>query len=93
MSSSTKVPTSNESGDNPPHAIAKEHYEEIAPSGFLCTGDDENSDDPIGFEVTTDGISLFSGEADTGKSEADEAIKDARGGSEPTGTTVGFGRR
>ncbi len=93
VSSSTKVPISNEPGDNPPHAIAKEHYEEIAPSGFLCTGDDENSDDPISFEVNDEGISLFVGEVDTGKSEAAEAIKDARGGSEPTGTTVGFGQR
>ena len=91
VSSSTKVPTSNEPGDNPPHAIAKEHYEEIAPSGFLCTGDDENIDDPIAFEVNTDGISLFGGEVDSGKSEAAEAIKDARGGNKAAGTTVGFG--
>lgn len=93
VSSSTKVPTSNKSGDNPPHAIAKEHYEEIAPSGFLCTGDEESSDDPIAFEVTSNGMSLFGGEVDSGKSEAAEAIKDARGGSESTGTTVSFGRR
>ncbi len=93
VSSSTKVPASNKSGDNPPHAKAKARYEEIAPSGFLCTGDDEGSDDPISFEVTTDGISLFSGDTGTGKSEASAAVKDARGGSEPTGTTVGFGRR
>lgn len=93
VSSSTEVPPTNSKGDNPPHAKAKARYEEIAPSGFLCTGDDENSDDPISFEVNTDGIALFSGEADTGKSEAAAAIKDTRGGSEPTGTTVGFGRR
>ncbi|MCY3650946.1 MAG: hypothetical protein OXG40_14480 [Acidimicrobiaceae bacterium] len=93
VASSTKVPASNEPGDNPPHAVAKEHYEEIAPSGFLCTGDDENSDDPIAFEVTSGGISLFSGDAAAGESEAAEAIKDARGGSESTGVPVGFGRR
>ncbi|MDE0178881.1 MAG: hypothetical protein OXP36_09810 [Gammaproteobacteria bacterium] len=93
VSSSTKVPSSNKSGDNPPHAVAKERYEEIAPSGFLCTGDDENSDEPIAFEVTPDGISLFSGEADIGTSEAADAIKEARGGNEPIGATVGFGRR
>ncbi len=93
VSSSTKVPASNEPGDNPPHAIAKEHYEEIAPSGFLCTGDNENSDDPIAFEVTTEGIALFGSAADTGESEAAEAVKDARGGSESTGVPIGFGRR
>ncbi len=93
VSSSTKVPPSNESGDNPPHAIAKEHYEEIAPSGFLCIGDDENSDEPISFQVDSGGISLFSGEADTGNSEAASAIASARGGDAPTGQTVGFGQR
>lgn len=93
VSSSTKVPASNEPGDNPPHAIAKERYEEIAPSGFLCTGDDENSDDLITFEVTAEGIVLFGGGAVVTKSEAAEAIKEARGGSEPAGVPVGFGRR
>ncbi len=93
VSSSVKVPASNSKGDNPPHAKAKARYEEIAPSGFLCTGDDENSDAPIAFEVSVDGIALFSGEADVGKSEAAEAIKATRGGTEPTSTTVGFGRR
>ena len=93
VSSSTKVPASNESGDNPPHTIAKEHYEEIAPSGFLCTGDDENSDEPICFQIDSGGISLLSGKSDTGSSEAAESVKDARGGTAPVGTAVGFGKR
>ena len=93
VSSSIKVPASNSKGDNPPHAKAKARYEEIAPSGFLCTGDDEDSDEPIAFEVTSDGITLISGETGTGKSELSAAVKDARGGTDPTGTTVGFGRR
>lgn len=93
VSSSVKVPASNGKGDNPPHAKAKARYEEIAPSGFLCTGDDEDTDEPIAFEVTADGITLVSGETDTGKSEASAAVKEARGGTDPTGTTIGFGLR
>lgn len=93
VSSSTKVPASNKPGDNPPHAKAKQRYEEIAPSGFLCTGDDENSDDPIAFEVTANGLSLFSGDVDTGESEAAEAIKEAGGDNKSPGNPVGFGQR
>lgn len=92
VASSTKVPGSNSPGDNPPHAKAKARYEEIAPSGFLCTGDDEGSDAPVAFEVTADGIALFSGEIDAGLSEAASAISGARGGEEPHGKHVGFGR-
>ena len=50
-------------------------------------------DDPISFEVTAGGMTLFAGEASTDASEAAEAIEDARGGSEPAATTVGFGKR
>jgi hypothetical protein len=91
IASSTAVPTSNQPGDNPPHAKAKARYEEVAPDGFLCTGDDEESDDPICFEVDVDGISLYSGQTPSGGSEASAAVKDARGGDKPHGTTVGFG--
>ena len=43
VSSSNTVPSSNKSGDNPPHAKAKTQYESITTS-FLCTMD---NDDPI----------------------------------------------
>lgn len=92
LASSIKVPTTDTAGANPPHALAKARYEEIAPNGFVCTGDDKNSDDPIVFEVNADGISLVSGVADAGTSKAAAAIEGSRGGAQPHSTTVGFGR-
>lgn len=91
VSSSVQVPATNKSGDNPPHAKAKAQYEAIAPDGFLCTGDDDDSDDPIVFQVDTTGISLVSA-SDTEASKAAAAITAARGGSAPHGQQVGFGR-
>lgn len=78
VASSVAVPTSNQDGDNPPHAKAKARYEEIAPNGFLCTGDDEESDDPISFEVNADGISLFSGQSPSGGSTGQRSAPAAR---------------
>ena len=37
VASSEPVPASNDKGDNPPHAKAKQRYEEIANDKFLCT--------------------------------------------------------
>lgn len=92
VSSSVKVPASNESGDNPPHAKAKAQYEAIAPDGFLCTGDDEGSDDPIVFEIDATGIALAT-PIDAGESKAADAVASARGGAAPHGQQVGFGRK
>jgi beta-lactamase superfamily II metal-dependent hydrolase len=91
--SAVKIPTANQPGENPPHAIAKARYQEISPDGVLCTGDDENSDDPIAFEVNMDGISLYSGHTTGGTSEAAAAVTAARGGDAATGQHVGFGLR
>ncbi len=95
VASSVPVPASNQLGDNPPHALAKARYEEIAPSGFLCTGEypDEESDEPIVFSVDVDGIALFSGEPKSEASKVSEAVTAARGGDEPHGSVVGFGKR
>lgn len=48
VASSNPVPSSNEKGDNPPHAKAKKRYEEVT-SNFVCTmGDmDEKNPEPI----------------------------------------------
>lgn len=94
VASSVPIPASNESGDNPPHAVAKDRYSEIAPSGFLCTGEYplEDSDDPIVFSVDATGVELASGEP-SGVSEAASAVKAARGGDAPHGNPVGFGAR
>ncbi|MDE2833730.1 MAG: hypothetical protein OXM02_04335 [Bacteroidota bacterium] len=58
ISSSDPVPATNRPGDNPPHAKAKEQYELIVPSKFLCTQEHptEVSPDPIVFEVGPDGF-------------------------------------
>ena len=48
----------DEPGSYPPHTMAREQYEALAPSGFLCTAEYPASatDDPIVFAVTEDGI-------------------------------------
>jgi beta-lactamase superfamily II metal-dependent hydrolase len=92
VSSSVKVPATNDKGDNPPHAIAKAQYEAIAPDGFLCTGDDEGADDPIVFQVDANGITLLSS-AEIGESKTASAVASARGGDEPHGQQVGFGQK
>src|SRR5437016_14432624 len=37
VASAEPIPASNKDGDNPPHAKAKQRYEEIATDSFLCT--------------------------------------------------------
>jgi len=90
--SASKIPSSNKAGDNPPHAIARDRYQEVAPNGVLCTGDDEGSDDPIVFEANADGISLYSATTVPESSVAASAITDARGGDAAYGKHVGFGQ-
>jgi hypothetical protein len=93
VASSVAIPASNEPGDNPPHAIAKQQYEAIAPTGFLCTGEDpdEDTDEPIVFAIESTGISLWSAPA-SGGSTAAAAVASARGGKAAEPTRVGFGR-
>lgn len=91
--SAVKVPATNKPGDNPPHADAYARYQETAPSGVLCTGDDEDTDDPIVFEVTTEGIALVSGTTSEATSKAADAVNAARGGEAPYASHVGFGQQ
>src|SRR5439155_24646107 len=59
ISSSMPVPASNESGDNPPHAIAKNRYEEIVDTGhFICTQEHPNEEtpEPVIFSLTAAGF-------------------------------------
>lgn len=69
VSSSRPIPATDLPGANPPHALAKEQYEEIAPSGFLCTAEHPN-DDPIVFAVEEDGLTY---KEPTGESAGDKA--------------------
>jgi hypothetical protein len=96
VSSSCPVPLSNKPGDNPPHALAKQGYEEIAPDGFLCTMEhpDETSPEAIIFEFGVGGLSYSKPD----KVESAKAVDlvgilaAARGTAEPPKDRVGFGR-
>jgi beta-lactamase superfamily II metal-dependent hydrolase len=92
--SSECCPTSNEKGDNPPHALAKAQYDEIAPDGVLCTQTHGDADAPIPivFELTDQGIVYATPvtEASTAKSLV-AAIATAQGTNEPPRQRVGFG--
>ena len=92
VSSSASVPSSNEPGDNPPHADAKARYEEIAGTGFLCTHDDGEAGEPLRFDVV-DGVLNYQG-ADTAtaaKAVLPGAVRAARGSDAPPADKVGFG--
>ncbi len=85
VSSSKSIPASNKKGDNPPHAIAKERYEEIVSTDFLCTHSGESEDaEPIVFE-NTDNALVLNGEAvsvNAAKSLSD-SVNDARASGTP----------
>lgn len=91
VSSSCSVPATNASGDNPPHALAKARYEEIAKGGFLCTHDDGGHAEPLLF-TADDGQFSYDGFAIAeGASALAAAVSDARGGDAPPADKVGFG--
>ena len=85
VSSSNPVPSSNEAGDNPPHAKAKTEYEKITDS-FLCTMDQE---EPIIAEVNDSGL-ILAGAAAAAKT-ATEAADQARGRQKPPGGAHTYG--
>ena len=86
VSSSNPVPSSNNPGDNPPHAKAKTQYETITDS-FLCTMDQEA---PIVAELKDRKI-RFVGSATTAIS-ASQAAAEARGFNEPPKNAHTYGR-
>lgn len=92
--SSECCPTTNKKGDNPPHALAKAQYEEIAPDGVLCTQEhgDIAAPTPIVFELTDSGIVYTAPTASTSESKSlAAAVAIARGTNEPPQQRVGFG--
>jgi beta-lactamase superfamily II metal-dependent hydrolase len=92
--SSDCCPASNKKGDNPPHALAKAQYEEIAPDGVLCTQTHGSDDapEPIVFELTESGIVYSEPTAATEATKSlAAAIAAARGTNEPPQQRVGFG--
>jgi len=94
VASSDKIPASNSKGDNPPHAKAKARYEELAADDFLCTMEDCKSEEPLFFGCEQGAI-LLDESSLLGAAKADavqSAIDEARGGDEPPGEKVGFGK-
>ena len=96
VSSSEPIPSRNQSGDNPPHARAKNRYEEIVETGhFLCTQErpSEDKPEPIVVRVSDEGCDLDP----VTESDADlsggvsAAIIGARGTDTPPTRQVGFG--
>ncbi len=86
VSSSNTVPSSNRSGDDPPHAKAKMQYESITTS-FLCTMD---NDDPIVVKLEDGKISFAA--APTSAYSASEAASRARGSKTTPRDAVTYGR-
>jgi len=97
VSSSSAIPGSNSSGDNPPHAKAKNRYQEIVSGSFLCTGEYSTSEKmrPIIFTVTMQGIEQVDKDyplSEEAKSDLAKAVVAARGTNAPPSAKVGFGR-
>lgn len=93
VSSSKSVPATNKKGDNPPHAIAKDRYEEIVSTGFLCTHNEDSEDaEPIVFEKTEDCL-VLNGEGlrDDSSNSLSSSVRKARNSGSPPANTAGFG--
>lgn len=98
VASSNEFPHANEPGDNPPHVVARNRYEEIVNDAFLCTGEVSTEDQvqPIIFSLTANGITLDTGNFALSEQAATtlaEAVAKARGSSAPPATKVGFGAK
>lgn len=92
VASCNPIPASNADGDNPPHAIAKARYQEIAEGGFVCTHDDGGHAEPLRFRV--DGTDLTYVEvtnANVRSGGLAAGVSQARGSDKTPSTKVGFG--
>lgn len=96
VSSSNEFKGRNESGDNPPHRVARNRYEEIVNNDFVCTGEVSTPEEvrPIIFSSTDWGIEL-GGDGYVMSESAENtllaAIAAAEGTDNPPATKVGFG--
>jgi len=91
IASCDPIPSSNEPGDNPPHAKAKAQYELIVPDEFICTHEHGGEGDPVPvvFEVSTSGLA-YDGEAEASNSMSDTLSAAGAAASAPS-DAVGFG--
>ncbi len=97
VASSVAIPGSNTSGDNPPHAKAKNRYSEIVNDDFICTGEYSTPKNmrPVIYTLTDHGIAQVDKDytlAEATKEDLAKAIAAARGSSTPPAGKVGFGR-
>ena len=92
ISSSVPVPATNDPGDNPPHAKAKEEYESIVPDEFICTHEhmDESDPQPVIFEVTEEGFAYVGEIAST--DSVSKTLAAAGGAAGTPKKATGFGR-
>ncbi|UGA47756.1 hypothetical protein HU230_0017665 [Bradyrhizobium quebecense] len=96
VASSPEFPASNSSGDNPPHVKARNRYEEIVNTAFLCTGEYSTPENlrPIIFSVNEDGVFLDGDDyevSDSARKTLAAAVEAARGRAAPPTAKVGFG--
>lgn len=96
IASSDEFPGNNSSGDNPPHVKARNRYEEIVNTNFLCTGEISKPDHlrPIVFSATASGLVVNSDDyqiSEAAENALAAAIARTRGTAAPPSTKVGFG--
>lgn len=98
VSSSPAIPSGNSSGDNPPHAKAKNRYLEIidAADNFLCTGEYSTAEvvRPIILTVTDAGVDLVGKDytlSEEAVADLAKAVATVRGANTPPAGKVGFG--
>jgi beta-lactamase superfamily II metal-dependent hydrolase len=97
VASSAAIPGLNYSGDNPPHAKAKNRYEEIITGKFLCTGEYSTHQNmrPVILTATARGAQLLQQDyplSEESKADLAKAVLAARGTQAPPAAKVGFGR-
>ena len=97
VASSVAIPGSNTSGDNPPHAKARNRYSEIVNDDFICTGEYSKLENmrPVIYTVTDKGVAQVGKDytlAEATKEDLAKAIAAVRGSSTPPAGKVGFGR-
>ena len=85
VSSSNPVPSSNQPGDNPPHAKAKRRYETVTES-FLCT-----MENPTPIVVTLEGGAIKTLATPATAKTASAAASEARGSDATPGAAVTYG--
>ena len=98
VASSSEFPHSNSPGDNPPHRKARNRYEEIVNTAFVCTGEFSTPEHvrPIIFTATAGGMVLAGDDyqmSENAESTLAAAIAAARGTNAPPTTKVGFGAK